>query len=417
MPRSFEKEFGVGPDGWTSSVRPVQRLLDHLARRMKSWSSRDRYLEILQGFVRFAGAGPERLVTLTTEEASELVQSYADHLARRGCGLRTVNGYANTLITFFKVNGYRKGRELEVEKHHVPARYRKRNEYIPSKEEAWSMANSWGRNLAGLRNRAITLALLSSGLRNGTLRALLCGDLKEELESGREWAIVHVRPEMKQTVRGACKGDIPYYAFLFPESAQAIREWLLARALKFGPISDRDPVFCPMNGSTPKETKLSALTISRQELQSIVKGGAKRAGIKQWKDVHPHCLRKTFEFVLRDTRRDGSRMDVKTQEFFMGHILPGVQDRYYDSTKIEWMRREFSKLNFEVEAKDVKELRDQLRRKDEEMENLARRQEQFERTVLEALVVGRIPSLTLDVFERAGYEVMKNPDGSYTLKK
>lgn len=84
MPRSFEREFGIGPDGWTTGMQAVQRLLDHLARKMKSWSTRDRYLEILQGFVRFAGASPDRLVSLTSEEAGEVVQGYIDGLARAG---------------------------------------------------------------------------------------------------------------------------------------------------------------------------------------------------------------------------------------------------------------------------------------------------------------------------------------------
>jgi hypothetical protein len=86
LPRSFEKEFEIGPDGWTSEVQPVQHLLDHLARRMKSWSTRDRHLEILQAFLKFARSNPEQLVRLNAEAASELVQSYTDHLARAGCG-------------------------------------------------------------------------------------------------------------------------------------------------------------------------------------------------------------------------------------------------------------------------------------------------------------------------------------------
>jgi hypothetical protein len=65
----------------------------------------------------------------------------------------------------------------------------------------------------------------------------------------------------------------------------------------------------------------------------------------------------------------------------------------------------------------VKELREELEHKEEEIENLARRQEQFERTVLEALLIGKIPSLTLEVLEKTGYEVMRNRDGSYTLRK
>lgn len=34
------------------------------------------------------------------------------------------------------------------------------------------------------------------------------------------------------------------------------------------------------------------------------------------------------------------------QEFFMGHILPGTQDAYFDKTDIEMLRTEYAKLHF-----------------------------------------------------------------------
>ncbi len=64
--------------------------------------------------------------------------------------------------------------------------------------------------------------------------------------------------------------------------------------------------------------------------------------------VFPHCLRKAFESVLRSSLVDGSRLDAGNQEFFMGHILPGSQDPYYDKTKVEFHRDEYSKLDFSL---------------------------------------------------------------------
>jgi hypothetical protein len=39
-------------------------------------------------------------------------------------------------------------------------------------------------------------------------------------------------------------------------------------------------------------------------------------------------------------------MDIKDQEFLMGHILPGVQDAYYDNTKVDELRRKYSQVVF-----------------------------------------------------------------------
>jgi len=82
------------------------------------------------------------------------------------------------LKTFFKVNGFKGTGALEVERHYQPSRYRKRSEYIPTSSEIYNMAFAAGTK----RNRAVILALYTSGLRNSTLRALLFGDVKEELE-------------------------------------------------------------------------------------------------------------------------------------------------------------------------------------------------------------------------------------------
>jgi hypothetical protein len=62
--------------------------------------------------------------------------------------------------------------------------------------------------------------------------------------------------------------------------------------------------------------------------------------------VTPYSLRKAFETVLHSELAEGGRMDGKVQEFFMGHILPGSEDAYFDKTKVEMLRAEYSKLNF-----------------------------------------------------------------------
>jgi hypothetical protein len=43
---------------------------------------------------------------------------------------------------------------------------------------------------------------------------------------------------------------------------------------------------------------------------------------------------------------DGGRLDPKIQEFFMGHILPGSEDTYFNRMDVEYLRAEYAKLNF-----------------------------------------------------------------------
>jgi hypothetical protein len=57
-------------------------------------------------------------------------------------------------------------------------------------------------------------------------------------------------------------------------------------------------------------------------------------------------MRKAYETVLHSQLIDGGNLDVKTQEFFMGHVLPGSQDPYFDRSKGERMRTQYSRLKF-----------------------------------------------------------------------
>jgi len=77
-------------------------------------------------------------------------------------------------------------------------------------------------------------------------------------------------------------------------------------------------------------------------------------------NVVPHCLRKTFESVLRSRLTDGGRLDVKTQEYFMGHILAGSMDTYFDKTKFDELRKEYAKLLFKPQEQGKVEVLESL---------------------------------------------------------
>jgi integrase len=278
-------------------------------------------------------------VGLRRDQVEKLIQRHADSLRNNS------SRYANLAITvlkvFFTVNGFKRARALELETYHVPRRFRITPEYIPTKSEIYRMADS----ACSLRDRAIILTLSSTGLRNSTLRALRYQDVAEELKSGRTNLMIPVYPEMKEVVPTACKGGIPYYTFTCDEATEAIKLYLKERGEKYGGIEGSEPLFCSEYNQIPKHLR-SKKPLTARELQILVKEAARRAGISQWKAVHPHCLRKAFETVLYSPLIDGGNLDVKIQEFFMGHVLPGSQDAYFDSSKVEYMRIQYSRLKF-----------------------------------------------------------------------
>jgi len=336
-------------DRWKSDFRSVQKLLDFLYRRKSaSEQSKAAFCFILCALCRSVGKSPDELVKLPREEVERLTQDFCDKLLersrRRGPSASYPNLALRCLKTFFRVNGFNRenGNELRLTKYHQPPRVRNREEYIPTLEEAHRMAERAG----SFRNRAIVRTLYSTGLRNSALRALCYEDIQSEIESGAEILLVKVCPEMNSRVAGACKGNILYHCFLPKQATIDVRAMLDERRERMGKIDSAEPLFPSNYNRIPRINRMLKPLTSR-ELALIVKNSAKNAGIKEWKSVTPHSLRKVFERVLRSPLSDRSNLDPKDQEYFMGHLLPGSQDAYYDKTKIEEMREKYAKLVFE----------------------------------------------------------------------
>ncbi|MCJ7633673.1 site-specific integrase, partial [Candidatus Bathyarchaeota archaeon] len=308
-------EAGLRVSGWSSDYQAVNNLFRYLKnRKTGSEASRAIYGFTLYAFCLHTKKLPDELVSMKKAEIEKLVEDFCYRKKERGCSARTVNTNLFMLKSFFKVNGFKGNEKLEVESYYQPSRARTRAEYIPTLEEATRMANVAG----SLRDRAMILFMMSTGLRNSTIRAVLYGEVKEELDKGTENILIRVHAGMKGVVSSACEGNIEYSIFTSREATEAIRLYIGERRRRRGEIQDKELLFCSEHNRLPLRQRGSKPLTSR-ELQIIVKETARKAGIKEWMNVVPHCLRKTFESVLRSRLTDGGRLDVKTQEYFMGH--------------------------------------------------------------------------------------------------
>jgi len=373
----------IGADGWSSGFQSVARLLEHLKRKGGSPASREVYcyhlwvncLWVTLGLkdpkfdleklvknskkkwpeiaekLRHDLIDPDRLI-LMAKEKPEVVAGLIQKLADTYFDLGSIC-YANHIIavtkTFFEVNKI----ELELKGHTKHTRSsRRRQEYIPSLGEALKMADVAG----SLRDRLINLFLIYTGLRNSTLRALVYNEaypdpllqeytIKKQLDRGEKYLAIVVDEVMKKRVPNACKNNIPYYTFIPPKVTECLQLYLRELERKYGALRDDQPIFHTENRQISLNERLRTC-ISARELQHIVKSAAKRAGIRNWKYVYPHCLRKTYDSFLRN-QPDTVRLDIQDRQFVFGHTLPGSQDMYYDKTKIEEMRAKYSKMVFE----------------------------------------------------------------------
>lgn len=332
--RSWESLLKVS--GWTSQYESVNLFLRHYGRKVHSERTRENVGQTLKGLCKFAGKTPDEMTKLSGKEASKLVQDYVDSLAEKGFSIRYVNVCMAFLKTFFRVNGFKGDKALETERHYQPSRYMKRSEYVPTSTEIYNMAFAAG----SARNKALVLFLYTSGLRNSTLRALLYKDVKEELEKRMEIVKLPVYPEMKKIDEGACKGNVPYYSFVSKEAVEVLSEYCSERTRTCGSIEEDQPLFASESTNVPRLTRCQT-AVMKKSLEAMVKRAARKAGIKRWQEVRPHCLRKAFESALRN-----AGLDPKDQEFLMGHILPGAQDTYYDKTKVESLRNKYAQVAF-----------------------------------------------------------------------
>jgi integrase len=323
-------------NGWRSQYQSVNTALRHYARKVKSEKTRENFCTTLMLFCKHCGLDPEALVKLEPSKASKLCQEFTDSLMEKGYSIRYVNVSQAYLKTFFRENGFTAEKELKVERYHQPTRYRKKAEYIPTSEEIQRMGYAAG----SAKNRAMIFMLYTSGLRNSTLRAIKYGDVRKELEAGLGVVRIPVYPQMKQVDPAACKGDIPYFTFIDSETVKALKEYLEERRQQFGSISEEEPLFCSNSNQISKDEQ-NKVPVSKNGLERMVKRAAKQAGIEEWANVTPKCLRKAYESALRN-----NRLDPKDQEFLMGHILPATQDAYYDYTKVEDLRAKYSKIRF-----------------------------------------------------------------------
>jgi integrase len=324
--KSFEPILKV--EGWSSEYKSVQRLLGHLGRKTKSESSRRHYLESLSSLCKSNSKSPDELVSLSKEDAQDAVQSFLDNMKKSNLSIRYINVVLAQLQTFFQVNGFKFNRALELERYYQPSRYRKKAEYIPTDEEIHRMAE----NAGNLKAKGVILTAYTSGLRNSTLRAVLYGDVMLELEADLDAVLIQVYPEMKKIDPDACKNLLPYVTFISREAIDSIKTYLQEYTRTHGSMTMDTPLFQGNKKGRP---------MKRRTLEVMVKNAARRAGIKSWNDVTPHCLRKAFERAMRN-----SGLDSKDQEFLMGHILEGSQDTYYDKTKMDELREKYMRVKF-----------------------------------------------------------------------
>jgi integrase len=333
----FEGVLALDHEMKTSQYSSVQRWVKAL-RRKGSNSTMTAYFKYLAWFTNWSKLTPDEFVKLPVSTIVEKVQGFCDEYNDRDRKSSASNAM-KAMRSFLKSNGF-KVQELELEDSYNAM---KRPEYVPTKEEVYRMAQ-----VIGLKWRAVILCLFQSGLRNGAIRALTYGMLRDQIESDATPISVHVTGEFRKIVPDACKEGVNYWTFFGPEACEALRQYVNWRRDRDGVLSDNDVLF-PSDSKTFSKEKRVITPMTQTQLTRIVKNSAKKAGLKEWKSVRAHSLRKTFRSVLDMGYIDGGQMAEDDKEYLMGHRLPGAKEPYHNAN-VNVLNERYIRLRWRLEG-------------------------------------------------------------------
>lgn len=273
---------------------------------------------------------PSELLKLGDREIKTLIRRVVNWYLQQGKSV-WAKQVAITMKGFLEAHD----RELEFkrsEKIRTPPRKKVAIEHVPTKTEAFQLAE----NAGSLRNKAIILCLFQSGVRVSCLCNWTYGLVADQLALNAASPVkIRVTPNMDTKL--SLYGLTYYITGLQTDAARAIADYVDTRKKNGWNPRPSDPLFVVDNPMAGQQK------IRREAVWRIVKSSAKRAGISP-ETVWVHCLRKSFRKVLNAT----PQIDEDTKEALMGHKLPGSRGSYFDyhdedEVMAKYMRADFSR--------------------------------------------------------------------------
>jgi len=320
----------------------------------RSERTRDGYLRWLNIVCVRSGLSPGQLLELEPDGARRVVMSTVQEYVKRD-KLMAARQVQTAAKSFFEFHD----RALKFKRVDRVKLVRKKVAYevIPSRDQIYRMADAVKtEGKVRLRNRAVILCLFQSGVRVNCLLNWRVSMVREQLY-----------PEVKAPVRLKITNAVDtklsgyglsyYYTFLQAEAAKALRAYLDYRISREADLRNDDYIFKPIL-PTARNNKMSQTRVLR-----VVKNSARRIGLDP-RCVWTHTIRKSFRKVL-----NASPIDEDTKEALMGHRLPGSRENYFDSHDLDEIARKYMTADFSA-SKKTEDLQKDLEASRAEIERL-----------------------------------------------
>jgi len=363
LPLKRDKATGrfisVGPYPWEVFMEKHKVVKEWLENR--PFGTKDQYCRKLMHFCETMNVTPEEFLAMDRFKARDLVWSYVKPFINE-----SVTKAKNCLAALKSFYRSKDGEILPFDsarggKHYFNVKRRKKAayEHIPTKAEMYRIIDAAN----NIRDKAILLVLFQSGIRVGALCNLKFKHVKDQLyrEDGPKIPLrLRITDDIDTKLRGYA---ISFYdTFLQGEAVNALK----AYCDKYHKDKDENaPLFYSRLGRP----------LTRNRIWEIVKRCVKRAGLDP-KRIWVHTIRRAFRDVLRHTEG----LTEEFREAIMGHVLPGSEENYFSRHKIEDLEAQYMKADFgreipetkvQKQAKEIRELRQQVKVLDEQLKMLA----------------------------------------------
>jgi integrase len=242
------------------------------------------------------------------------------------------------------------------------------------------------------RSRVIILLMVSTGMRIGAIHSLQIGDLSPVKLPGPGQDI-----ELYKIQVYACSKRDRYYTFCTPETKLAIDSYLLGYRERFGEdiTNKRSPLIREQFNVDDKIRIHSPRFLSKRMIVHLLEQALKRSGVKTSEVMRSHGFRKHYV-----TQSIKAKVDYNAREYLAGHRLPR-DDPSYDRTSEEDRLSEYAKVIDSLTISPENKLRERvaeqeytiqhkLTEKDRQIEEMMRKQEQFEQLIQSLIDSGQL---------------------------
>lgn len=345
-------------------------------------TTKKHYLQRLSVYCSFINKTPSEMIEEAEYEEEERIRmrkrkikqyflSWLDEQQEKGYSRNTISSYFTSVKSFYRAF------EIEIPNFQIESNGNnsKAFEKIPTKEDIKKALP-----YANLKYKAIILLMASSGMGSAEVRNLTYGNFLESIKeyykpSKKEQFDITPISENLENRRNIIptwriyryKTEMPYITFSTPESVEALLRYMNSRNKEHPFKSLDDWLFL-----AEEDKQLSANTLAIYFHRLNEKAGFEK--LQHSVFFHSHALRKFFGSTLHE--KGIQRLNY---DFMMGHTVDNLADAYIkpnvNSLKREYMRC-MEDLSIEsvkirrIESEEVKNIVNELNKKDKEMESM-----------------------------------------------